>query len=108
MYCLNHAAHRAGTGREVDPLYEDIASKFFEHFLYIAHAMNHLGEDGLCLWDEEDGFFYDVLQSAGWQLRLPLRVRSMVGLIPLFAVDTMEPDSLDSLPGFEMRMELVY
>jgi hypothetical protein len=84
-----------------NPVYEDVASKFFEHFLYIAHAMNHLGGAGL--WDEQDGFFYDRLRLSD-NSRL-LRVRSMVGLIPLFAVDTVEPQWLDRLPGFRRRME---
>ncbi len=87
-----------------DATYQDVASKFWEHFIYIARAMNHLGEDGLYLWDEEDGFFYDVLHLPDG-LRVPLRVRSMVGLIPLFAVQIMEPELLDSMPGFKMRLE---
>ncbi len=87
-----------------DPTYEDVASKFWEHFVYIARAMNHLGEDGLSLWNEEDGFFYDVLHLPD-STRLPLRVRSMVGLIPLYAVQTMEPELLDSMPAFKRRLE---
>jgi hypothetical protein len=87
-----------------DAVYQDVASKFWEHFIYIARAMNHLGDDGLCLWNEEDGFFYDVLHLPDG-LRVPLRVRSMVGLIPLFAVQIMEPELLDSMPGFKMRLE---
>ncbi len=66
--------------------------------------MNHLGDDGLCLWSEEDGFFYDVLHLPDGS-RVPLRVRSMVGLIPLYAVQIMEPELLDSMPGFKMRLE---
>ena len=87
-----------------DATYQDVASKFWEHFIYIARAMNHLGDDGLCLWDEKDGFFYDVLHLPDGA-RVPLRVRSMVGLIPLFAVQIMEPELLDSMPGFKMRLE---
>jgi hypothetical protein len=87
-----------------DAVYQDVASKFWEHFIYIARAMNHLGDDGLCLWNEKDGFFYDVLHLPDG-LRVPLRVRSMVGLIPLFAVQIMEPELLDSMPGFKMRLE---
>ena len=60
MYCLNLMLHRAGAGRH-NPVYEDIATKFFEHFLYIADAMNNIGGEGIGLWDEEDEFFYDVL-----------------------------------------------
>ena len=87
-----------------DATYQDVASKFWEHFIYIARAMNHLGEDGLSLWNEEDGFFYDVLHLPDGS-RVPLRVRSMVGLIPLYAVQIMEPELLDSMPGFKMRLE---
>ena len=85
-----------------------MASKFWEHFLYIANAMNHRGNDGIGLWDETDGFFYDVLQAPGRQHSIPMRVRSMVGLIPLFAVETMEPELLDRLPGFKRRMRVVH
>jgi hypothetical protein len=87
-----------------DATYQDVASKFWEHFIYIARAMNHLGDDGLCLWNEEDGFFYDVLHLPDGS-RVPLRVRSMVGLIPLYAVQIMEPELLDSMPGFKIRLE---
>jgi hypothetical protein len=86
-----------------DPTYEDIATKFFEHFLYIAHAMTDRGDLSLCLWDEADGFFYDVLFRGGD--RIPLRIKSMVGLIPLFAVETLEPSVLETLDGFRGRME---
>ncbi len=85
-----------------DRAYEDVASKFWEHFVYIARAMGKVGGQ-FQLWDEEDGFFYDVLHRDGQ--RLPLRVRSMVGLIPLFAVATLEPELLDRLPGFKRRLE---
>ena len=84
-----------------DPSYEDIASKFFEHFVAIADAMNTLGGHGL--WDEEDGFYYDQLQANG--STIPLKVRSMVGLIPLFAVEVLEDDTLARLPGFRKRMD---
>jgi hypothetical protein len=84
-----------------DPSYEDIASKFFEHFLYIASAMNRMGDGGL--WDEQDGFFYDWLRLPDGR-KIPLRVRSMVGLIPLFAVTTLDAEVIDKLPGFKRRM----
>jgi hypothetical protein len=87
-----------------DAVYQDVASKFWEHFIYIARAMNNLGADGLCLWNEQDGLFYDVLYLPAGS-RVPLRVRSMVGLIPLFAVQIMEPDLLDSMPEFKLRLE---
>ncbi len=87
-----------------DPTYEDVASKFWEHFIYIARAMNHLGDGGLSLWNSEDGFFYDVLHLPDGA-RLPLRIRSMVGLMPLYAVQTMEPEMLDAMPSFKRRLE---
>jgi hypothetical protein len=80
-----------------DETYEDLATKFFEHFAYIATAMSDQG-----LWDEDDGFFYDVWERSDGS-RVPLRVRSMVGLIPLFAVTVIEPEVLDRLPGFQSR-----
>lgn len=103
MYCLNLLAIALELAQE-NPVYEDIATKFFEHFLYIADAMNHIGGDGTELWDEEDGFFYDVLHSPNGE-RHRLKVRSMVGLIPLFAITTLEPEVLDKLPNFSKRLE---
>ncbi|MEO7271507.1 MAG: glucosidase [Vicinamibacterales bacterium] len=84
-------------------VYEDIATKFFEHFLHIAEAMTKVG-DGMSLWNEEDGFYYDVLNLPDGQT-LPLKVRSMVGLIPLFAVETLEPELCASVPEFEERLK---
>jgi hypothetical protein len=83
---------------------EDVATKFFEHFLHIAHAMTNIGDAGLGLWDEEDQFFYDVLNLPDGRVG-SLKVRSMDGLIPLFAVETLEPDLLDQLPGFKERLK---
>lgn len=83
--------------------YEDIASKFFEHFLYIAHSMNNLGEGTHSLWDEEDGFYYDVLFRADGK-HIPLKVRSIVGLIPLFAIEVLDEQLLAKLPEFTRRM----
>jgi hypothetical protein len=103
MYTLNLMAIALELARE-DAAYEDVASKFWEHFLYIAHAMNNIGTDDIALWDEEDGFYYDVLHVPG-KSSFPMKVRSMVGLIPLFAVETLEPESLNSLPGFKKRLE---
>ncbi len=86
------------------PIYQDMATKFFEHFMYIAGALANIGGKGITLWDPDDEFFYDVL-------RLPdgthetLRVRSMIGLIPLFAVETLEPDLLARLPEFTRHLE---
>jgi hypothetical protein len=83
------------------PEYEDVASKFFEHFVAIADAMNTFGGTGL--WDEGDGFYYDQLHIDGRSL--PMRVRSIVGLIPLFAVEVLDDRQIDRLPGFKKRME---
>jgi len=103
MYALNLLAIAMELAKE-DPSYEDVASKFWEHFLYIAHAMNNRGDDEIRLWDEQDGFFYDVLHVPESK-PYPMKVRSMVGLIPLFAVETLEPELLDHLPDFKRRME---
>jgi mannosylglycerate hydrolase MGH1-like protein len=103
MFCLNMMTMSLELAR-YNPVYEDIATKFFEHFLYIAGAMNNIGGMGISLWDNDDEFFYDVLSLPGGSRR-PLKVRSMVGLIPLFAVETIEPAMLDALPGFKQRLE---
>ncbi len=103
MYALNLLAIAMELARE-DPAYEDVASKFWEHFSYISRAMNNRGGEGIELWDEQDGFFYDVLHLPNGD-HYPLKVRSMVGLIPLFAVETLEPELLDRLPGFKRRLE---
>jgi hypothetical protein len=103
MFCLNLltiALELASHNR----VYEDIATKFFEHFLYIAEAMNNIAGEGVALWDEQDEFFYDVLHLGPHQ-NMPLKVRSMVGLIPLFAVTTIEPALLERLPEFRTRLE---
>jgi len=87
-----------------NPVYEDIATKFFEHFLYIASAMNNMGGDGIALWDDQDEFFYDILHRPDGH-RERLRVRSLVGLTPLFAVETIEPALLEKVPNFKGRLE---
>jgi hypothetical protein len=102
MYCLNLMRIALELAKH-NHVYEDIATKFFEHFLQIAEAMTNVG-DGIGLWDEEDGFYYDVLNLPSGQA-IPLKVRSMVGLIPLFAVETLEPELLDPVPGFTKRLE---
>jgi hypothetical protein len=84
-------------------VYEDIATKFLEHFLSIAQAMTNIGEQGIGLWHDEDGFFYDVLNLPDGQM-IPLKVRSMVGLIPLFAVEILEPKLLEKVPEFAERL----
>jgi hypothetical protein len=86
------------------PAYEDVATKFFEHFVYIAHATEDMGGHGVSLWDDEDGFYYDVLHTPGDNFA-PLRVRSFVGLIPLTAVQVLDPELLERLPAFRERME---
>ena len=103
MYCLNMLAIALELSRE-DPAYEDVASKFFEHFVYIAQAMNDCGQDSISLWDEEDGFYYDALHLPNGSQHF-LKVRSMVGLTPLFAVTVLEPEVLAKLEGFNRRMQ---
>lgn len=102
MFCLNMMSMAMELAHD-DPAYEDLASKFFEHFVYIADAMNNIGSENVGLWHEEDGFYYDVMHlSSGAQI--PIQIRSMVGLIPLFAVETFEPEDLARLPDFQRRM----
>ncbi|HQU83136.1 MAG TPA: hypothetical protein PKY59_08435 [Pyrinomonadaceae bacterium] len=103
MYCLNMLAIALELAKE-DKVYEDVASKFFEHFVYISDAMNNVGDENTELWNERDGFYYDVLHLPN-QRNIPIRLRSMVGLIPLFAVETIEKESLESLPEFRKRAE---
>ncbi|HXA98952.1 MAG TPA: hypothetical protein VNW05_00380, partial [Steroidobacteraceae bacterium] len=102
MYALN-LMRIALELAEHNHVYEDIASKFFEHFLSIAEAMSSMFKD-VGLWDDDDKFFYDVLVLPDEE-RVRLRIRSMVGLIPLLAVETLEPELLDKLPGFRRRLE---
>jgi hypothetical protein len=103
MYCLDMLAIAMELARE-DPAYEDVASKFFEHFVYITQAMNNRGGHRMSLWDEEDGFYYDVLHLPNGQHDF-LKVRSAVGLIPLYAVEVLEPEAVEALPGFKRRMQ---
>ena len=102
MFCLNMLAISLELALD-NPVYEDIASKFFEHFLYIADAMNRIGAE-TNLWDDEDGFYYDALYLPNGE-QVPLKVRSMVGLIPLFAITTLEPAVINRLPNFKKRLE---
>jgi hypothetical protein len=106
MFCLNMLAIALELAGE-NQVYEDIATKFLEHFLYIAQAMNNLGGEGIALWNEEDEFFYDVLHvhTPQGEIHFPIKVRSMVGLIPLYAVTTVEPEQLEDLPDFKIRLE---
>jgi hypothetical protein len=105
MYCLNMLVIALELARENDA-YEEIANKFFQHFLYVASAMNNRGGKGFALWDEDDEFFYDVLHTPSEQMHR-LRVRSLVGLIPLLAVETIEPELLQIVPQFKTRLEWV-
>jgi len=87
-----------------DPAYEDVASKFFEHFVHISESLNLFdGNHDVSLWDEEDGFFYDALHCPDCGI-IPLKVRSLVGLTPLFAVSVIKKEVLDRLKGFRKRM----
>ena len=104
MYALNLMRMALALARE-NHVYEDIASKFFEHFLYIAEAMTKMGGDqDHGLWDEQDEFFYDVLELPSGQA-IPLRVRSIVGLIPLYAVEVIESEHFQAMPGFASRLQ---
>jgi hypothetical protein len=103
MFCLNMLAMAMELARD-DSAYEDVASKFFEHFVFISQAMNDMGGEGIGLWDERDGFYYDVLHRADGG-HIPMKVRSMVGLVPLFAVETFDPEDLARLPAFTRRMQ---
>ncbi|MDE5097442.1 MAG: glucosidase [Trichodesmium sp. St16_bin4-tuft] len=102
MFCLDMLRIALELALEND-VYEDIASKFFEHFLYIVDAMNHLGPGGTQLWDETDNFYYDVLHEPGKE-DIHLKVRSIVGLIPLFAVAIIDSETLQKLPKFKKRV----
>ena len=103
MYCLNMLSIALELARD-NRVYEDVASKFFEHFVYICRAMNNMGGQRIELWDGEDGFFYDVLHLPDGKKK-HLKVRSMVGLIPLFAVETLDSELVDRLPRFKHRMQ---
>ncbi len=104
MYCLNMLAIALELSLE-DDTYEDVASKFWEHFVFISDAMNNLGEANIGLWDEHDGFYYDMLHMEDVNYSTPIKIRSMVGLIPLFAVATIEPQILDKMLAFRRRMQ---
>ena len=103
MYCLNMLRIALELARH-NPVYQDVATKFFEHFLHIAWAMNHISKNGIGLWDEEEGFYYDVLNLPDGSAQ-SLRVRSLVGLIPLFAVEVLDADTLARLPEFHKRLQ---
>src|SRR5450432_817720 len=103
MFCLNMLMIALELARE-NQVYEDVATKFFEHFLYIAEALNNIAGEGISLWDDVDEFFYDVLHMPDGS-NVPLKVRSLVGFIPLLAVETIESELLDKMPAFKARLE---
>ena len=102
MYCLNLMRISIELARH-NPSYQDMASKFFQHFLYIAGAMSNIAGRGIDLWNDEDEFFYDVLHLDE-NNNEQIKIRSIVGLIPLFAVEVLDPDLVDSLPEFSGRL----
>lgn len=103
MYCLNMLTIAFELAKK-DRSYEDMASKFFEHFLYIAHAINFEHGGNPSLWNEEDGFYYDLMHLPG-NRHIPIKVRSIAGLIPLFAVDTLAHETLEAFPDFTRRFK---
>ncbi|HSD62371.1 MAG TPA: hypothetical protein VLB50_01200, partial [Ignavibacteriaceae bacterium] len=103
MYCLNMMKISLELAK-YNPTYQDMASKFFQHFLYIAGAMADIAGKGIDLWNEEDEFFYDVLHLNEGEDR-QIKIRSLVGLIPLFAVEVLEPENVNSLPEFSERLD---
>jgi Mannosylglycerate hydrolase MGH1-like glycoside hydrolase domain len=104
MFCLNMLRISVELSQR-DPVYEDMSIKFLDHFLHIARAMTDMGKEGIGLWDDEDNFFYDVLCMPSEE-KVPLRLRSMVGLIPLFAVGIVEQEVFEKLPELWSKFEL--
>ncbi len=102
MYSLNMMRISLELSKH-NPVYQDMASKFFEHFLYIAGAMTDMGQQGIGLWDEEDQFFYDVLKLPNKEAT-KIKVRSAVGLIPMFAVEVIDHELLEAFPKFAERL----
>jgi hypothetical protein len=102
MFCLN--LMRIGLElAKVNKVYESMATKFFQHYVYVGAAMKHMGKRDFQLWDEQDGFFYDVLRLPGDRY-LKFRVRSLVGLIPLYAVERLEEEWLEPFPEFRSNL----
>ena len=98
MFCLNLMRIALELAKE-NRVYEGLAIKFFQHYIYVASAMKHMGNRNYQLWDEHDGFFYDVLRYPDGRFR-KFRVRSLVGLIPLFAVERLEVDWIEQFKEF--------
>ena len=103
MFTLNMLRISLELAKE-NPTYQSLATKFMQHFLYIAGAMANVETDGVDLWDDEDEFFYDVLHTGDGE-RIKMKVRSMVGLIPLFAVEVLDHEIFDTMPEFTERLE---
>ncbi|MBY0522490.1 MAG: hypothetical protein K2R98_03795 [Gemmataceae bacterium] len=103
MFCLQLMRMALELARD-NPAYQDVATKFFEHFLHIADAMTNIGDCGVGLWNEEDRFYYDEMRLPNGHMHT-LRVRSMVGLVPLYAVEVLEPELLEALPDFHWRLK---
>jgi hypothetical protein len=104
MFCLNMLRMTVELSRR-DPVYEDMAIKFLDHFLHIAGAMTDMGKTGIGLWNDDDNFFYDALSMPSGS-EIPLRLRSMVGLIPLFAVGIVEQEVINECPALWRKFEL--
>ncbi len=102
MFSLNMLRISLELSKE-NPIYQDLATKFLEHFLYIAGAMTNIGGEGINLWDEDDEFYYDILNTHNRCSRI--KIHSMVGLIPLFAVEVIEPEIIENCPEFAERMD---
>jgi hypothetical protein len=102
MFCLNLMRIALELAKE-NRVYEGLASKFFQHYTYVAYAMKHMGGRDSSLWDDEDGFFYDVLRSPNGESR-KFRVRSLVGLIPLFAIERLEVDWIEPFKEFKANL----
>ena len=103
MYCLNMMEIALELAQN-NTAYEDMATKFFEHFTYIASSLNHIGEDFQGSWDEEEGFFYDVLKMPESKF-IPVKIRSLVGLITLFAVHVIDKELCEKVPEFHRRLK---
>ena len=103
MYSLNMLEMALEISQH-NPAYEDVTTKFFEHFVYIAESLNRIGENWTGSWDEDEGFFYDILAMPDGRF-IPLKVRSLVGLSTLFAVLVLKKDLLEKLPDFHRRLK---
>jgi hypothetical protein len=103
MYCLNMLEMALEIAQH-NPAYEDVTTKFFEHFVYIAESLNRIGENWTGSWDDEEGFFYDVLSMPDGRY-IPLKVRSLVGLSTLFATLVLKKDLLEKVPEFHRRLK---